>query len=200
MIKHYMLDIETLSTKPNAVVLSIGAVEFNPETGDIIREFYQELDLQDQPDRHIDISTIQWWADRCKENESNLDLLAKPKLQRLSTLMVLGMLDTFINEPQSEDLFGYKPRCIELERDEFNVAVWACDPDFDIAILNNLYESVYLRCPWRYNEPKSVRTIRLLAEMKGIELPKSKASHNALEDCIRQVKEVSTFIKNISKV
>lgn len=200
MIKHYMLDIETLSTKPNAVVLSIGAVEFNPETGDIIREFYQELDLQDQPDRHIDISTVQWWADRCKENVSNLDLLAKPKLKRLSTLIVLGMLDKFINEPQSEDLFGYKPRCIELERDEFKVAVWACDPDFDIAILNNLYESENIRCPWRYNEPKSVRTIRLLAEMKGIALPKAEASHNALEDCIRQVKEVSTFIKNISKV
>lgn len=200
MIKHYMLDIETLSTKPNAVVLSIGAVEFNPETGDIIREFYQELDVQDQPDRHIDISTIQWWADRCKENESNLDLLAKPKLQRLSTLMVLGMLDDFINDKPDSFLLYNKPKFIELERDEFKVAVWACDPDFDVAILNNLYESVNIRCPWRYNEPKSVRTIRLLAEMKGITLPKAKASHNALEDCIRQAKEVSTFIKKISKV
>lgn len=200
MIKHYMLDIETLSTKPNAVVLSIGAVEFDPETGDIIREFYQELDLQDQPDRHIDISTVQWWADRCKENVSNLDLLAKPKQRRLSTMKVLGMLDNFINYPQSSFFVCHTSKFVELERDEFNVAVWACDPDFDVTILNNLYESENIRCPWRYNEPKSFRTIRLLAEMKGIALPKAEASHNALEDCIRQVKEVSTFIKNISKV
>ena len=195
-----MLDIETLSTKPNAVVLSIGAVEFNPETGDIIRRFYQELDLQDQSDRHIDISTVQWWADRCKENVGNLDLLANPKQRRLSTLTVLGMLDEFINEPQSSFFLWNKPRYMELKRDEFKVAVWACDPDFDIAILNNLYESENIRCPWRYNEPKSVRTIRLLAEMKGIELPKAEASHNALEDCIRQAKEVSAFIQQIYKV
>ena len=39
MAKHIMIDIETLSTAKNAVVLSIGAVHFDPKTGVIVDEF-----------------------------------------------------------------------------------------------------------------------------------------------------------------
>mgnify|MGYP002792717163 CR=1 FL=1 len=39
-MKHIMVDIETLSTAVNAAVLSIGAVEFDPMSGKIEREFY----------------------------------------------------------------------------------------------------------------------------------------------------------------
>ena len=169
-------------------------------TGDTIRGFYHELDLGSQSDRHIDINTVRWWAERGRENIDSLDILVNPKHTKLPAQYVLGMLDEFINEPQSSYTLCYKPRWVELKRDEFKVAVWSCDPDFDIAILNNLYESENIRCPWRYNEPKSVRTIRLLAEMKGVELPKAEVSHNALEDCVRQAKEVSAFIQQISKV
>lgn len=45
MTRNIMIDIETLSTAKNAVVLSIGAVFFNPKTGDILAEFYKELRL-----------------------------------------------------------------------------------------------------------------------------------------------------------
>ena len=47
------------------------------------------------------------------------------------------------------------------------------------------------------SEPKSVRTVRLLSQLKHIEMPKDEASHNALEDCIRQAKEISTYIQKV---
>lgn len=200
MIKHFMVDVETLSTKANAVVLSVGAVEFDPETGEIKREFYKELDLRDQTKRHVDVSTVQWWAERCKENVSNLDLLAKSDKEKSSVRAALVMLDAFINEPRGKETELVRPSSSPLDRKEFKVAVWACDPDFDVAILNDMYEGEMLRYPWRYSEPKSVRTIRLLSQIKGIDLPKLEASHNALEDCKRQVAEVSHFLQNVAKV
>jgi len=54
----YMIDLETLGTKVDAPVLSIGAVEFNLETGKLGQEFYCVLDLQSQLDRRSQINPI----------------------------------------------------------------------------------------------------------------------------------------------
>jgi hypothetical protein len=57
-----MIDIETLSTEHNAVVLSIGAVKFTEEevTEDT---FYRELDRESQEaDRHVSKRTLEWWS------------------------------------------------------------------------------------------------------------------------------------------
>ena len=52
-----MIDIETLSTDPSALVVSIGAVRFGNRLGE---EFYKPCFFQ-QKDRKMDISTIRWW-------------------------------------------------------------------------------------------------------------------------------------------
>lgn len=53
-----MVDIETLSTEPNACILSIGAVRFDEE-GLIYCEFYKNIIPQNN--RHIDVDTVEWW-------------------------------------------------------------------------------------------------------------------------------------------
>ena len=40
-MKHIMVDLETLSSKNNAAIASIGAIEFNPETGKQGQSFYE---------------------------------------------------------------------------------------------------------------------------------------------------------------
>lgn len=77
------------------------------------------------------------------------------------------------------------------------VALWSCDPDFDIAILADLYKEHNLILPWKFSEPKSVRTVRMLTQLAGMEIPTQEADHNALNDCIRQAKEVSYFIAKL---
>ena len=44
-MKHIMLDLETMSTASNAAIVAIGAVEFEPETGKLGREFYCNVSL-----------------------------------------------------------------------------------------------------------------------------------------------------------
>lgn len=188
-MKHIMVDIETLSTAVNAVVLSVGAVEFDPMSGEILRKFYHELDLSGQKNRHIDASTVQWWAKQCLVNVDNIELLAKPSSYKEHVPFVLVRLGAFI--------VGNSTHYAEREEGYEKIALWACDPDFDVAILANLYKEHNLPTPWKYSEPKSVRTVRMLTQIAGMDIPVQEADHNALNDCIRQAKEVSYFIANL---
>lgn len=166
MKKHFMLDLETLSTQTNAIVLSIGAVEFDPETGKVKKGFYHELNLVEQSHRHISASTVEWWF---KQDSS--PFTTNEKVPVRNALLLLN------------DFMGDEDKC-----------VWACDPDFDCSILESLYSEQGLPTPWAYYQTRSVRTVRELAKIRGFELPKGYASHNALEDCIRQVGEVSAYL------
>ena len=188
-MKHIMVDIETLSTAVNAAVLSIGAVEFDPFTGQILRTFYHELDLSDQDNRHVDLNTVQWWFKQCQENPVNFELMTKHNREKDGVTFALHKLGEFINgcvEYAMTRVEGYE-----------KLSIYACDPDFDIAILNDLYKEHNLPSPWRYSELRSVRTVRDLTKIAGMDIPQQEANHNALDDCIRQAKEVSYFIANL---
>lgn len=188
-MKHIMVDIETLSTAVNAAVLSIGAVEFDPMSGKIEREFYRELDLSAQKNRHIDASTVQWWVKQCLVNTDNIAFLTKPDSHKNILTFVLFELGSFIT--------GNEDNYVERAEGYEKIALWACDPDFDIAILSDLYKEHNLPIPWKFSEHKSVRTVRMLTQIAGMEIPVHEADHNALNDCIRQAKEVSYFIANL---
>ena len=41
-----MIDLESMGKKPNAPIVSIGAVFFNPQTGELGQEFYTAVSLE----------------------------------------------------------------------------------------------------------------------------------------------------------
>jgi hypothetical protein len=69
-----MVDFETLATTGDAVVLSVGIVFFNRETGDIIEEMYNEFDIISQliAGRVVSPETHRWWLKTDKEEFANL--------------------------------------------------------------------------------------------------------------------------------
>lgn len=177
MIKHIMIDIETLSTAKNAVVLSIGAVLFDPKSGKILDEFYKELRLSDQANRKVDVSTVQWWIGQVAQHPERASLFLQELYDNKCTARnALLLLRDFIGSHRVAD---------------HDLCVWACDPDFDLDILATLYAEYGLNVPWKYYEPKSVRTVRMLGKELGLPKLDDTKTHNALEDCIRQVKEVN---------
>lgn len=169
--KHFMLDIETLSTAVNAAVLSIGAVEFDPFSGEIKNEFYHELRLDQQNHRKIDIGTVQWWVKQVTLDVKKADIFRHTNTTPVRNALIL--LKEFLGDDEK--------------------SIWACDPDFDCAILSNLYVEYQLPTPWKYYEPKSVRTVRELAKLHKVPMPDQNKIHNSLEDCKRQVEEVVEF-------
>ena len=49
-MNHLMIDLETMGNKPNAPVVSIGAVFFEPSTGELGEEFYHVVSLKSSMD------------------------------------------------------------------------------------------------------------------------------------------------------
>lgn len=190
MTKHFMVDIETLSTAVNAVVLSVGAAEFDPYTGKIEREFYRELRLDMQRGRHISGDTVQWWAKQITENNAD-NILTNPNSKKLDPHNTVFSLAEFFKSR----IYG-----VTSPEEYDDIIVWACDPDFDLAILSNLYGELNLPVPWKFWNTRSVRTVRMLNKIAGIEVPVQPVTHNALEDCIRQAKEVSALLSMLHRL
>ena len=54
--QHYMIDLETLGVSPGSVISSIAAVQFDINTGEIGRQFYKNIDLQQSLDNGFTIN------------------------------------------------------------------------------------------------------------------------------------------------
>ena len=65
MATHGMIDLETLSTRPDATVLTVGAIKFDPYTNEEPHSgLYLRLNVDEQSelDRHVDDNTLEWWS------------------------------------------------------------------------------------------------------------------------------------------
>ena len=65
MATHAMIDIETLDTRPNSVVLSVGAVKFDPyaEIEPHTKTLWRPgVDDQLAQGRTMSNTTLEWWA------------------------------------------------------------------------------------------------------------------------------------------
>ena len=59
-----MCDLETLAVTPQATVLTLGAVHFNPYGNGYGDKLYLRIDIdeQDTLGREVDPKTIEWWS------------------------------------------------------------------------------------------------------------------------------------------
>ena len=165
-----MLDIETLSTKTNATILSIAAIKFNELTNvnEANNETFQVLvDLDSQPDRDITDSTVTWWA----QQDPAVQALVFAEEGRLTLTDALLALSKFACHSNR---------------------IWVQGPAFDIPILEHAYQQCQLPPPWQYWQ---VRDSRTLLDLVEISLPSP--NHNALEDCSRQIKGVKLALKQL---
>ena len=65
MATHGMIDLETLSTRPDAVILSVGAIKFDPYSSTEPHDpllFKVDVDSQTEMGRHVMEDTLNWWA------------------------------------------------------------------------------------------------------------------------------------------
>ena len=169
-MKHIMIDLETMSTAKNAAIVAIGAVEFDPATGELGETFYCNVDLGSCMEAGLDVEadTVMWWMSRSDK--------ARARLQndRVPLRGALADFTTFMTQ-----VGGY---------DE--VAIWGNGSDFDNAILQSAYRALDTQPPWNYRNNRDVRTILALApEATGGESHGVK--HDALGDAVYQAKCVS---------
>jgi DNA polymerase III epsilon subunit-like protein len=160
-----MIDIETLGTSPGCVVVSIGAVKFDFNTG-ITSEFYASVDIDDCQlhGLEIDSETMKWWMEQPDA--------VQDQLHGGETLVgALNNLSQFI---ESQD------------------KIWANSPSFDCSILEAAYEAVGQSVPWEYYNQRDYRTVKHLVTMAEVDVDGPK--HNAQADARKQAQKLITTL------
>src|ERR1700752_755293 len=87
-MKHVLLDIETMGNTSRSAITSIGAVQFDLNTGEIGEKVYTRVDLQSCLDVGLTMNadTVMWWmkqtdAARMEIAQKNAPLLSAALLQ-----------------------------------------------------------------------------------------------------------------------
>lgn len=170
-MKHIMLDLETLDTTPSAVVISIGAVAFDPETHALGDKFYVEMTedtaAQQARGRTISGDTVRWWM---QQDASAKRVFSESidGVDRVTTFEALSRFGLFVAAHGDRD-----------------VELWGNGADFDNIILGSLYDAFGLRKPWSYSRNRCYRTMKNLGI--GPRRPTRVGTHhNALDDAVTQ--------------
>lgn len=167
-----MLDIETLSTRPESVMLTLGAVKFDPWSSDVDTDggLYIRCNVDEQiaMGRHIQDETLEWWGKQAEDVREE----------------ALG----------DHDRTGIDDTLAQLNR--FLVGsnnIWCQGPAFDIVILENIYRQMEKPTPWQFWQ---IRDSRTLFGVHGDPRDKgAKGAHNALIDCFYQAQAVQQVYK-----
>ena len=172
MAKHLMVDMETMAVSPNAVVLSLGAVHFDPYGTGHSDSIYFKIDIDDQDalGREVEPTTLDWWA---KQDPAVTEEAFSPN-NRISLVDAMDQFHRFA--------WGCS-------------AFWSHGATFDLVILENIYGQLNKPLPWNYWQLRDTRTLFDLGQ--DPEMPKDN-KHNALQDAIRQAVGVQNIYRKLN--
>ncbi|SER58496.1 3'-5' exonuclease [Rhizobium sp. NFR03] len=155
-MRDLMIDIETLGSRPGSVILSIGAVTFDAETGQLGDEFYSAIDPETAVSIGLttDVATMMWWM---KQSED---------ARRAAFCGERHLAPVLIE-------FAEFVRSADASR------VWAKPPSFDLVLLEAAFRACILPVPWHFRTHRDCRTIFDLTNTKQ---PDVGTAHNALDD------------------
>lgn len=167
-----MLDIETLSTNLDAVIVSIGAVKFTIRDG-IIDTFLVNIDPVDSKKYglHTSKDTIIWWSNQSKE--------ARRSWQKNQVSLAFAM-QAFI------DWYGQK-----------SIPTWCKGATFDYPIIESSLKAAKIAIPWKYWHCNCYRSI---INFFGIDDRNMQATgtthHDAVSDCKNQCNVLLTIFRS----
>lgn len=169
---HVMIDLETQGIRPTSIILSLGAVVFDPATGVIGSEFYRNVDVASCEAIGLtrDQSTMDWWEDQSAEARKALEEDQQPITSVISDFTTWWKSVGAINP-------------------------WSHGATFDIAILENIYLQLGLDAPWDFWNVRCCRTI-LACSNRRIYRPKDSVKHNALDDARAQAAAIAASFRD----
>lgn len=137
MATHAMIDIETLGTLPESVILSVGGVKFDPFTPNEPHDgkhWKLDADSQTEKGRFVDDKTLEWWA---KQDQAIQDVAFTDEGR--------VPVDTFMKE-----LNAWLTGC---------EAIWCQGPQFDMVIIEHLFRDFDHHMNWFFWQVNDCRTL-----------------------------------------
>lgn len=169
---HYSLNCETLSTEPNAAVIAIGVVQFDPNTARQGKKMYWSIDIASaMKSGRVDADTLLWWM---KQDPRTQKVFFEDK--KVPLVQALDELATFMRSNSMAPI------------------LWVNKVQADVFWLINAYKNgtVGLQPPWHHRNVRDMPTLVDAAGMTGTEWPFPQGvKHNALDDAIYQAHIIS---------
>lgn len=130
--KFLMVDVETLSLHPNAVITQIGLVRCDAihSTIESLGSIYLNMDAQIQAGRHVSGETIEWIVRKGNKTALEHNYSGNP-----------GNLSSFFAAVQPWD------------------SIMSNGADFDLPMLRGLFIENCIACPWNYKNQFCYRTL-----------------------------------------
>jgi len=170
-----MVDLETWSTRPGAILRSLGAVFFDPETGQLGDEFYCNINEASckKLKMHKDESTIEWWA---KPDNA----LANKQLA-MDQVPIVDVLNRFAT----------------FWRNGRGLWFWSQGANFDEPLLAWAFHAAGIKQPWEFYRAQDTRTAYRMGGFNSHTVKRAGTYHNALDDSKHQVVCVSMAHKKV---
>jgi len=158
-----MIDLETLDTSPACVVLTIGAVKFDPKKETVVDELYIRVDVDEQlaRNRTVDDGTVAWWATQPQMVQDE----AMGEQDRMAVTDMIYQLNKFMVGTE---------------------LIWGQGYGFDMTILENLYQQYGVNKPWNFWSLRDSRTVFKMMKTDPLRVIPKVMAHNALADAHHQ--------------
>jgi len=167
-----MIDLETLDVTPQASVLTVGGVKFDPNTFmEPYDEFYFKLDIDAQSSRVVNDSTIAWWSTQDKKVQEE----AFSENDRTHPQVFLEHLPKWM---------------VGVD------VLWGHGYGFDITIIEDMLRNYANPIPWQFWQVRDSRTLFAMAKVDPRKAMQSDL-HNALADAYFQAKGVQMVYKEL---
>ena len=169
---HIMIDLETMGTRPNAPIISIGAVAFDGEG--IVSKFYRTVALQSsvRSGAVIDPNTVMWWMGQDVDARS---ALMDDESEPLKS--VLGDLRQMVCS-YGDDLKG----------------VWGNGASFDNVIVTESCFRLGMPACWEFWKDRCYRTVKNM--YPDVPMVRQGTHHNALDDARTQAEHLIAISKS----
>ncbi len=172
---HIMLDLETLGTRPDAAIIQIGAVLFEPVSGGKILDgkgFDKHVLLQDGGGS-IDHGVVAFWF-----QEASVASMGKALSTRAFSLP--EVLKKFVEWPAAVHDLSWE--AIE--------GIWANPSDFDFPILKSAFARLGVDVPWDRRITRDARMLFTLVGGKPEIDWTGMTPHDAFDDAVGQAQQV----------
>lgn len=174
-LKHVMVDMETLATTADAVILSIGAVKFDLDSDQIDDDgFYASISVESNllKGRRISEDTLIWWMGQPSAAQA---VFSEPK----STLET-GLIEF-------SDWLG-----------DDDKHIWANGSDFDTPMLAHAFTQHGMEVPWKFWRNRCFRTYKTLPHAAQVKFVADGVKHNALSDALNQARHAQLIQRVVS--
>lgn len=172
-MKHVMVDVESLGTVADSVIMSIGAVKFDLDS-DAMNDngFYASVSTDSNMDttgrlRRTQEDTLIFWL---KQNSDAQRVFHEPK-------------DTLYDSLQQfADWLG---------NDKYYM--WSNGADFDLPMLAHAFTGLGIEIPWKFWNSRCFRTYKNLPQAASALFTPNGVKHNALADAVNQARHAQAI-------